>query len=139
MRQRGNSIIEFALSLTVQVAILAGIFQFGYSMYLYNGLAGTVANGARFASQAAFDVQGQDYVRRVKNMVVYGSPAGGTEPVVPGLNPEQVDVRWTSDAAGIPRTVTVAIRDYRVDAVFTTYRFSNKPSVTMRFAGAYKS
>ena len=135
--ERGNTLFEFAISFTVLWAFLVGIFQFGYTMYIYNGLASTVATGARFASQVRFDPPGNSFVPKVKNMVVYGSPGGGGQPLVPGLTLEQVEVTWTTDAAGVPQTITVAIRDYAVNAVFTTYHFSRKPSVTMRYAGIF--
>jgi Flp pilus assembly protein TadG len=135
--ERGNTLVEFAISFVVLWAFLVGIFQFGYAMYVYNGLASTVASGARFASQVKFDAPANSFVPKVKNMVVYGSPNGGVQPVVPGLKAEQVEVTWTTDAAGVPQTITVAIRDYAVNAVFTSYRFTRKPSVTMRYAGTF--
>jgi Flp pilus assembly protein TadG len=33
--RRGNAILEFALSSTILIYVFTGVFQFGYSMYLY--------------------------------------------------------------------------------------------------------
>ena len=135
--RRGNAIVEFALSFAMLWVILTGVFQFGYTIYLYEGLANAVQNAAAFASRADFKVGTTTFSDQVKNMVVYGSPVAGSTTLVPNLTTAKVSVTWTSDSAGVPRTVTVRIVDYSVAAVFKTYTFSNKPLCTMRYAGRY--
>lgn len=138
-RRRGNAVLEFALSFTLLWTIFSGVFQFGYSMYVYSSLANAVAQGARFAARVDFDSPGYAFVSPVKNMVVYGSPTGVGNPLAPGLTTSTVSVTWTTDAAGVPQTMTVGISSYTLNAIFQNFTFTNKPRVTVQFLGRYKT
>lgn len=127
------------MSFVLLFALFAGVFQFGYTMYIYNGLATAAAQGARLAARSTFTAPGTTFVQSVKNMVVFGSPSGGTVPLVPGLTTANVEVTWTADAAGVPESVTVSIRNYSINAVFTNYTFDAKPKATMRYEGRYRT
>ena len=147
--QRGNAMIEFAMSAMVLTYSFTAVFQFGYSMYLYNELVSAVRAGARYASLAQVNNSGTQtlqsaYTTAVKNMVVYGntSPAAGDQPVVPGLTTGQVSVTVpTSNPVGwnggVPLYVTVSISSYTIDAVFKTFTLSGKPTYTVPFFGKY--
>lgn len=137
--RRGNAAIEFALSFSLLWACFAGVFQFGYTLFVYNGLNAAVAAGARYASRVDFDAPNHRFVTAVQNVVVTGSPDGGGTPLVPHLSTANVDVSWTLDSKGVPQTITVSIQRYTVNAVFTTFNFSNKPSLTVRYSGVYKT
>ena len=141
-RQRGNAIVEFAVSFPVFALMLAGIFQFGYTFYIYDGLQSAVRAGSRYASVADYDSpSGTTFKTAVKNVVVYGktSPSGGDKAQVPGLTTSQVTVDDSDkDAAGIPISITVRITNYTVNAVWKSYTFSNKPKSTFRFLGQFK-
>jgi len=145
--RRGNAMIEFALASMVLVYTLAGVFQFGYSMYLYNELVGAVRAGARYASLAKISNSGDKslpsgYNTAVKNMVVYGntSPANGDQPVVPGLTTSMVnDVVINWDSGNVPTDCTVSINSYTIDAVFKTFTLSGKPFYKIPFFGQYCS
>ncbi len=139
LSQRGNAILEFALSFTLLWTVFSGVFQFGYSMYVYNSLANAVTEGAHYAARVDFDSPGHTFVNQVKNMVVYGSPTGGGTPLAPGLSTGQVSVIWTADASGVPQTITVGISSYTVNAIFHNYAFTNKPRVTVLYLGSYKT
>lgn len=136
-RRRGNAVLEFALSFTLLWTVFSGVFQFGYSMYVYNSLANAVAQGARFAARVDFDSPSYTFVSQVKNMVVYGSPAGGGSPLAPGLATSQVSVTWTTDGSGVPQTMTVGVSSYTLNAIFQNFTFTNKPRVTVQFLGRY--
>src|SRR5947209_2186632 len=91
--RRGNVMIEFAISATLLIYVFSGVFQFGYSFHLYDGLVEAVRNGVRYASlakisNAADSTIPSAYSTAVKNMVVYGTPtpAQGQVPVVSGLS-----------------------------------------------------
>jgi hypothetical protein len=137
--RRGSAAVEFAVSFAALWAIFAGVFQFGYSMYVYNSLAAAVADAALFAARTDFDDPDHLFVTRLKNLVVYGSPGGGTQPLAPGLKPDYVRVSWTRDASGYPLTITISISGYSLDAVFSRYTFDNRPRTTVPFLGTYKS
>lgn len=133
----GNAVLEFAIGWSLLWALFAGLYQFGYAMYIYNGLVNAATVGAAFASRADFNASDTTFSDQVKNMVVYGSPSGGASPLVPSLTTAQVSVTWKADASGVPQNVTVHIVNYRISALFATFLLSNKPSCTMRYLGTY--
>jgi len=138
--QRGDAIIEFALSFAFLFSIFTGVFQFGYAFYQYNYLENAVRGGARYASLRAYDsatsTPSAAYLTAVRNMVLYGDPSGGAQPVTPGLTADKVTVTMTFER-NVPRGVTVAISNYQIDAVFTRLTLSNKPKVSFPFLGRY--
>ena len=138
--QRGDAIIEFALSFAFLFSIFTGVFQFGYAFYQYNYLENAVRGGARYASLRAYDsatsTPSAAYLTAVRNMVLYGDPSGGAQPVTPGLTADKVTVTMTFER-NVPRRVTVAISNYQIDAVFTRLTLSNKPKVSFPFLGRY--
>jgi Flp pilus assembly protein TadG len=132
--------IEFGLSGMLLWVVFGGVFSFGYTEYVYNSLTNAVTGGAAYAARVSYDANGVDTVRGlVKNVVVYGSPAGGGTALTPGLGTANVDVAWTLDIAGVPQTVTVKIVNYSVFAIFRNFLFDNKPSCTMKYAGNFIS
>lgn len=137
--RHGSVAVEFALSFAMLWAVFAGVFQFGYSMYVYNSLASAVADAAMFAARTDFDEPDHLFAARLKNFVVYGTPAGGDRPLAPGLKPEHVSITWTKDASGYPLTITISITGYSLDAIFSRYSFSGRPRTTVPFLGTYKS
>ncbi len=91
--------VEFALSATLLTSVFTGVFQYGYSMYMYNALVEAVRAGTRYASLANISNSGDGSIpsafsTAVKNMVVYGTPSPGNSPtpVVPNLGTGQVAV-----------------------------------------------
>jgi Flp pilus assembly protein TadG len=138
-RRSGTAVIEFALVFALLWLILGGVFRIGYSIYLYQSLMAAVSGAARYASRVDFDDPDHAFIPAVKNMAVYGSPAGGTLPLVPGLEPSQISVTWAVDLKGVPSTISVAVTGYRANALFQTFTWNGKPSVTVRYAGSYKS
>ncbi len=136
---RGNAVIEFALAFSLLWTALAGVFQFGYAMYIYNELAIATARGARFASTVDFNSSTQTFVTEVQNMVAYGSPIAGSSPLVQGLAAANVSVSWTADASGVPQNMTVSIVNYTCNAIFRSFTWNSKPLVTVRYMGSYKT
>jgi len=49
-RRAGNGAIEFALGFSVLFAVFSGVFQYGYSMWIYNALQTAVTDGAAYGS-----------------------------------------------------------------------------------------
>jgi len=132
----GNAAIELALSFLLLWMLLGGAFRYGYAIYIYESLVSQVANAARYASRVNFDT-GHSFVSGVQNMAVYGSPNGGTSALVPGLTTANISVSWTTDTTGLPLTMTVAVTNYTLKAVFQNFTWSGKPAFTVRFAGRY--
>jgi Flp pilus assembly protein TadG len=136
--RRGNAILEFALASSILVPLFAGVFQFGYTLYVYNNLDSAVRGGARYASMRAYDsataTPSTAFTKAVANMVVYGNPDGTGDPVAPRLSVANVEVLPQMNGAA-PESVTVRITNYAVDAVFTNFRFNGKPGVTFPYSG----
>src|SRR6266852_9071342 len=91
--ERGNAMVEFALAFSVLWLMFSGIFQFGYSFYVYNAVMTSVANAAELGSKMTYDTASPTtYSDALKNMVVYGSTTAGTTPIVRGLSTSNVTV-----------------------------------------------
>lgn len=137
-RQRGSAVIEFALGFSLIYACFSGVFQYGYTMYIYNGLQTAVMDGAAYAARADYCAVNTTFADGIKGIVVYGDPAvsSGTS-TVPGLTAANVTV--TATPATFPKTVTVRIVNFTANALFQTFTFTNKPAVTIMYLGNYKA
>jgi hypothetical protein len=142
VRQRGNVILEFAVSLGVMAALFAGAFQFGLTFFRYNLLQTALRNGAQYASMRSYDSDSArpsaEFQQAVANMVVYGEtrPGAGSRPLVPGLDPDMIQVE-AEFTRGVPAYVTVQVKSYDIDAVFGVHTFRGKPSVTFPYLGRF--
>jgi hypothetical protein len=127
--ERGNALIEFAVSLALLAVMFAGIFEIGYSFYTYAALQNAIRAGARYAAlQPNRDPAA--LAKAVRNMVVYGDPApdARARPLVPGLSTQ--DVELISD----PDRSTVALRGFELDALFMKFKLDGRPTVTFPLA-----
>ena len=143
-RERGNALIEFALSFFLLFAVFSGIFQFAYSFYVYNALVTAVREGARYASLKPYDstttTPSSTFQTAVQNMVVYGdaNPVHGAAPVVAGLTNGNVAVVPTGGGTGTltaPTQMSVSITNFKVDSVFGSWTLINKPNATFPYTG----
>ncbi len=139
MRRRGTALIEFALAFAALWAIASAVFEFGYSMYVYNSLVSALTHAGLYAARETFTEPGSDFTNAVRNMAVYGAPDGGTRALAPGLTPGHVTVDLTRDAAGVPATVSVGVTGYQIKALFRTYTLDGRPRVSVRWMGVYKT
>jgi Flp pilus assembly protein TadG len=134
--QRGNALIEFAIGWSVLWLIFAGVFQFGYSFYIYNVLQTQVANAAELGSFKQYDVSTpSNFTTTLQNMVLYSDETAGTTPCVPGLAAANVNVNVTTDSTGTPHDVTVSIQNYTISAIFASFTPTNKPRATVKYMG----
>lgn len=140
MKRRGSVTVEFALAFVLLFSIFGGVFQFGYSYYVYNGLESAVRDAARYASLRAYDslssTPSNGFLTAVRNMAVYGSPSGGTQALVPGLAPSHIQLTVTFDR-NVPFRMTVVVRNYRVNAIFSSFVLNGKPNASFRYMGRY--
>ena len=123
--QHGNTLIEFAVSLLLITTTFTGAFQFGYALYSYNRLVNAVREAARYGSVNI----GPDSAEAVRNMVVYGDPKPdpGARPLLSGLSPKNVQLITRE------KSVTVAIRDFQIDGLFSKLNLNGRPAVTFPF------
>ena len=138
--QRGNALIEFALSFTVLFPLFYGTFQFGYAFFIYNELHTAVRAGARYASNRIYtsstSTPTDSWSTAVKNVVVFGNPDGSGTGYIQNFTTSNVDVS-VAFVSGTPSTVTVRVSNFGLDAVFKTYTL-NKPSVTFPYTGVWQ-
>jgi Flp pilus assembly protein TadG len=142
-KRRGSAIIEFAVAATVLLPCLFGCFQFGYTLYRYNLLCSSVADGARYAAYRTYRSATSSSITNgqtaIKNMVVYGSttPGENAVPVVPGLSRANVGVTYVLRSTGLPESVEVSISSYTLDAVVKSFTLTGKPAVSYPYMGRY--
>jgi Flp pilus assembly protein TadG len=128
--QRGTSIVEFAIGATVFFTAMFAVLEFGRALWVHNALADAARRGARYAVvHSANDIAG------VKNVVVYGDPAGGGQPLVNNLSTDNVNVSYSSFGLNAG-TVSVSITNYQfqfvVPLIGTTIQM---PSYTTTLTG----
>ncbi len=136
--QRGNASVEFAMSFALLWSVVSGVYQLGHSLYVYNQLSVAMSNAARFAGRDSIGAAKDAYTNRIKNVAVYGNPEGTGEPMVKGLTASNIEVDIQEDAEGVPRNVTVAVNEFKVDGVFWSTNLIDKPYSTVRYAGRWQ-
>jgi len=135
-RERGNALVEFAIGWSVLWLLFAGIWEFGYSFYVYNALLTAVSGAAELGAKMDYDTGNPTaFTTALQNMVVYGDETAGNTPIVPGLSTSNVNVSVTLDAQSIPRDVTVNIQNYTINSIFQSFTPANKPRATTKFYG----
>jgi Flp pilus assembly protein TadG len=133
--ERGNALLEFALGFSILWALFGGIYQFGYSFYVYNTVLASVANAAELGSKMTYDTASPGhFTTALQNMVVYGDTTAGTTPIVPGLSTANVNVN-VNPQGSMPTDITITINNFTIDAVFTQFTFNGKPRATAVYMG----
>jgi len=114
--ERGAALVEFAIGASVFFTAIFGVLECGRLLWTHNALADAARRGARYAVINTGGGTCDPCKTNVRNVVVYGDPAGGTQPVVPGLTatPDRVEVIYTNF---IVKQGTVSVR-------ITGYQFS---------------
>ncbi|MBI4893298.1 MAG: pilus assembly protein [Acidobacteria bacterium] len=127
--------MEFALGIALLWVLFAGVYQYGYSFFIYNRLQLSVSNAAMYASMTTYDASyPSNFVNTIKNLAVYGKVSGGTKPVVPGLTTGNIEI-VTNPIAGLPTVVTIRVKNYQLPSIFARYMLRDKPRVTTLFIG----
>jgi hypothetical protein len=89
-RQTGVAMVELGISLFVLLAITFGITEFGRAIQQYNTLAKAVRDATRYL--AVRDTLDPATRNQATCLVVYGNPACGGAPLVPGLTAAMVSI-----------------------------------------------
>ena len=105
--ERGATLVEFAIGATVFLAALFSVLEFGRVLWLHNALTDAARRGARYAV-----VNSNADSASVKNVVVYGNPAGTGTPLINNLSTANVDVNYSTFGVG-EGTATVNITNYQ--------------------------
>lgn len=106
--QRGAALVEFAIGATVFLTAMFAVLEFGRALWTHTALADAARRGARHAVIYGADEEA------VKNVVIYGDAAGGSKPLIPDLDADNVQVEYSTDPPfGLAMgTATVSIIDY---------------------------
>lgn len=97
-RQRGVAAVELGIMSTLLVTLLLGGSEFGRAMVQYNTLVKGTRAATRYLSQ--FPPGDATSITAAKNLVLYGSTAGGGALQVPGLTAAMVTVCDATSCAG---------------------------------------
>ena len=109
--ERGSTLVEFAIALLVFLTAMFAVMEFGRALWVHNALTDAARRGARYAA-----LHSTADTAAVKNVVVYGDPAGGTQSVVPNLTTANVTVTYT-DFALNKGTASVSVTGYQFQFV----------------------
>jgi Flp pilus assembly protein TadG len=130
--ERGVSTVEFTLTAAFFFMMILVVIVGAHILWIHNSLVEATRRGARYAASQCnkndTNCPGYSTVEdRVKKVVLYDNPAGGTEPIVPGLKASNVKVDYSVNTAaagdppndfGVARgTVSVKIVSYQYTAV----------------------
>lgn len=119
--ESGSTLVEFAIGATVFLTVMFGVIEFGRALWTHNALADAARRAARYAvnqpasSPAGTKTTGTNVgpsITAIRNVAVYGDPAGGSQPLVTDLTPENVNVQYSEFGVG-QGTVAVAITNYQ--------------------------
>ena len=105
-RERGSTLVEFAIGATVFLTAMFAVIEFGRALWVHNALTDAARRGARYAVMNPSSSEGA-----VKNVVVFGDPAGGSQPLVENLTTDNVNVTYSSFSLD-SGTASVSITGY---------------------------
>jgi Flp pilus assembly protein TadG len=109
--EAGKTLLEFAIVGTVFLTVMFGLIELSRLYWTHNALRDAARRGARYAAVRRNDTAGQQAVR---NMVVYGNPAGGTNPLINGLNTSNVGLEYVNyNGVQLSSRATVKITSYK--------------------------
>src|ERR1044072_2529928 len=87
--ERGATLVEFALAVTVLLTSMLAVIEFGRALWTHNALTDAARKGARYAV-----VHQQIDIADVKKVVVYGDTTS-TKPILENLTPDNVEVTYS--------------------------------------------
>ena len=109
--ERGSTLVEFSIGVTVFLTAMFGVMEFGRALWVHNALTDAARRGARYAT-----MHSPNDVNQVKNVVVYGDPAGSGQPMLNNLSTANVNVSYNNFGLN-DGTVSVSITDYQFQFV----------------------
>jgi hypothetical protein len=107
--ERGSTLVEFSLTGSIFLLALFGVLDFGRMLWAHNALADAARQGARYAVSTS-----ATSAAAIKNKVIYGNPAGGLTPIVPGLTANNIQIIYDNIGLG-QGTITIKITGYRFE------------------------
>ena len=111
--ERGGTLIEFTVTAGIFFMMLIAITAAGHLFWTHNALVEATRRGARYAVTHATVVNDAN----VRNVVLYGTPAPGTTPLVDNLTPDKVTVQPSADFGVGQGSVSVSITGFEYNFV----------------------
>jgi Flp pilus assembly protein TadG len=120
-RERGATLLEFAIGATVFFTAMFGVLEFGRALWTHNALSDAARRAARYAinepasAPAGKSVTGDNVgpsVTAIRNVAVYGNPGGTGQPLVNNLTSENVNINYSNFGLG-DGSVSVTITNYK--------------------------
>lgn len=113
----GVATLEFAFTSAFFLMMIVAIVSGGHLFFTHNAIVESTRRGARYAAnQCKPNLSGcpdsATTIDRVKNVVLYGTPTGGTRTLVYNLQPSNVTVEYRSDYGVAQGSVSVKIENY---------------------------
>ena len=109
--ERGSTLVEFAIGVTVFMTAMFAVLEFGRALWVHNALSDAARRGARYAV-----LHSSGSATEVKNVVVYGDPAGSGQPMLNNLSTANVNVVYNNFGLN-DGTVSVSITGYQFQFV----------------------
>jgi len=137
-RERGQSLLEFAITLPLLLLLAVGTIEFGRAFYQYNTLSKAVREAARYMASKPYNSTERTNAARI---AVYGNVTGTGTPILPGLTTSKIVV--TPRAGGTsetdpPHWVKVAVTNYTFQSMvpaLVPISVTFTPGVEMRYVG----
>jgi hypothetical protein len=128
--ERGSTLVEYSIAALVFLTSMFAVMEFGRALWVHNALSDATRRGARYAV-----LNSAGNIAQVKNVVVYGDPAGGTKSIVPNLSTNDVTVTYSSMAVNTG-SATVSINSYQFQFVIPIVGTTiNMPKYTTSLTG----
>jgi Flp pilus assembly pilin Flp len=128
--ERGSTLVEYSIAALVFVTSMFAVMEFGRALWVHNALSDATRRGARYAV-----LNSPANIAQVKNVVVYGDPAGGTKSIVPNLSTNDVTVTYSAMAVNTG-SATVSINSYQFQFVIPIVGTTiNMPKYTTSLTG----
>jgi Flp pilus assembly protein TadG len=131
--QKGQSLVEMALVSLVFFFLLFGILEFSRALYYYNTIVQNTRAAARWAVVNVLNNSDAADITSTRNIVLYGSPTGSGNPVLPGMTAAMVNVSVANlelDTSTPPKPIS-----QKISVSVTGYPFSFiiplAPSITI--------
>lgn len=111
-RQRGQALVESALSILVFITMMIGVIDLGQMIYFQQSLVERTRAAARYGSISP------SQTAAIRNVAIYGNPnpPEGATPVLPGLTQSMVTVETFGVGTVSPR-ITISISGYPINFV----------------------
>ena len=113
--------VEFSIVASVFLMALFAVIEFGRALWTHNALTDAARRATRYAinqpasTPPGVRTTGTDVgpsITAIKNVAVYGDPAGGTQPLLPGLTTANIVVEYQRFGLG-EGTVAVTVQNYQ--------------------------